>query len=113
LANNGDGDNDNNNNNNNNNDNDDDGSSSGNDGKKRRLLLCKRWTVACSKSTRGGVNYAEALDFTQNWSKNRHRYDGSAAPSKTKKSGNGNGNRGANKAGAKSNGSYQGIRPIL
>ncbi|KAL7540398.1 hypothetical protein ACHAXR_010079 [Thalassiosira sp. AJA248-18] len=37
-----------------------------------RLLLCKRWTVACSKTNRGRVNYGESLDFTENWSKNHN-----------------------------------------
>ena len=35
-----------------------------------RLLLCKRWTVACSKSSRGSVKYGEVLDFTENWKNN-------------------------------------------
>jgi len=37
-----------------------------------RLLLCKRWTVACSKSTRGRVNYGEVLDFSENYRKNNN-----------------------------------------
>ena len=32
-----------------------------------RLLLCKRWTIASSRSTRGRVSYGEMLDFSQNW----------------------------------------------
>ena len=35
-----------------------------------RLLLCKRWTVACSKSIRGRVSHGEVLDFSQNWKNN-------------------------------------------
>ena len=43
------------------------GSSNSNDNINNRLLLCKRWTVACSKSIRGRVTHGELLDFTQNW----------------------------------------------
>jgi len=35
-----------------------------------RLLLCKRWTIASSRSTRGRVSYGEMLDFSQNWNHN-------------------------------------------
>eukprot|EP00970_Alexandrium_tamarense_P009584 scaffold1928_cov109-Alexandrium_tamarense.AAC.9 len=34
-----------------------------------RLLLCKRWTVACSKSVRGRVSHGEVLDFNENFNK--------------------------------------------
>mmetsp|Transcript_6355 Transcript_6355/g.13370 ORF Transcript_6355/g.13370 Transcript_6355/m.13370 type:complete len:1327 (+) Transcript_6355:185-4165(+) len=45
-----------------------------------RLLLCKRWTVACSKSIRGRVSHSELLDFTQNWKNNTHSTSSSATP---------------------------------
>ena len=35
-----------------------------------RLLLCKRWSIASSRSTRGRVSYGEMLDFSQNWNNN-------------------------------------------
>lgn len=41
-----------------------------------RLLLCKRWTIASSRSTRGRVSYGEMLDFSQNWN-NNHETKGS------------------------------------
>ena len=56
-----------------------------------RLLLCKRWTVACSKSTRGRVAYGESLDFTENWSKNNGNGKKSCT-SITPKKGSGNNN---------------------
>ncbi len=46
------------------------GSSSNSNSSNNRLLLCKRWTVACSKSIRGRVTHGELLDFTQNWKNN-------------------------------------------
>ena len=35
-----------------------------------KLLLCKRWTIACSKSIHGRVNHGELLDFSENWKNN-------------------------------------------
>lgn len=32
-----------------------------------RLLLCKRWTVGCSKSIRGRIGYGEKLSFDENY----------------------------------------------
>eukprot|EP00804_Cyclotella_cryptica_P000973 CCRYP_012323-RA/>CCRYP_012323-RA protein AED:0.21 eAED:0.21 QI:187/1/1/1/0.9/0.81/11/931/1333 len=32
-----------------------------------RLLLCKRWTVACSKSIRGRISHGEILSFDENF----------------------------------------------
>ena len=58
-------------------------SSSTND-KNSRLLLCKRWTVACSKSIRGRMNYGEILDFSENWRSNSHNIN-SHTPSKKKR----------------------------
>jgi hypothetical protein len=45
-----------------------------------RLLLCKRWTVATSKSIRGTISHGEQCDFAENYkhhphSNNNHNYD--------------------------------------
>lgn len=55
------------------------GSSSNSNSSNNRLLLCKRWTVACSKSIRGRVTHGELLDFTQNW-KNNNSTTSSSTP---------------------------------
>ena len=47
-----------------------------------RLLLCKRWTVACSKSSRGSVKYGEVLDFTENWKNNNIDINNTTTPNK-------------------------------
>ncbi|KAL7551748.1 hypothetical protein ACHAWF_014931 [Thalassiosira exigua] len=47
-----------------------DGSKLGRDeprGRGEGWILCRRWTVACSKSVRGSLGHGEALDFSENW----------------------------------------------